>query len=218
LLLHPAGEFQEVVDVKLRHTHPRVQKQRAAAANLAAATAAATAAASVAASLEEDAEGTEAVQAAPAAAASSEGQQPAEPTSIMAAAAAAAASSGAQGIQVVQVLPWADAASPDSSSSSSQGELLLELDNVSINTPDGGLALVQNLSLKVSRGSSCLGMVILFCQTSTLGILAPPLLQAGRRPPFKAHALICFVVARHLSHDNHCHLLTTRKHNARIAL
>jgi hypothetical protein len=149
VLLHPAGEFQEVVDVKLRHTHPRVQKQRAAAANLAAATAAATAAASVAASMEEDAVGVESLPAAAAAESSSGSQQAAEPTSITAAA-AAAASSGAQGIQVVQVLPWADAASPDSSSSSSQGEVLLELDNVSINTPDGGLALVQNLSLKVS--------------------------------------------------------------------
>lgn len=148
-----AGEFQEVVDSKLRHTHPRVQKQRAAAANLAAAVAASTAA-SVAASMEET-EGAEAATAAGAGTAlQASSRQPVGDSAAVAAAAAAAASSSGTNIQVVQVLPWADA---DSSSSSGKGEVLLELDHVSINTPDGGLALVQNLSLKVrlEMGTVC---------------------------------------------------------------
>jgi hypothetical protein len=68
----------------------------------------------------------------------------------VAAVAAAAASSREKGIQVVQVLPWADAVAEGQGD---KGEVLLELDGVSINTPDGGLALVQNLSLKVSGHS-----------------------------------------------------------------
>lgn len=143
--LFTAGEFQEVVDSKLRHTHPRVQKQRAAAANLAAATAAATAAsiASTDESQASDAEGSEDTAAQPS---SSRRQADAD------ARAAAAASSSGTGIQVIQVLPWADAESAAAAGDGggSSGEVLLELDNVSINTPDGGLALVQNLSLKVS--------------------------------------------------------------------
>lgn len=153
IVLHKhAGEFQEVVDVKLRHTHPRVQKQRAAAANLAAAVAAS--AASATSSLEETSEASEAssTSTAPDAAAASTSSSTTAPSSTVdvsaAAAAAAASSSSGRGIQVIQVLPWADA---DSSGppGSSKGELLLELDNVSINTPDGGLALVQNLNLQV---------------------------------------------------------------------
>lgn len=75
----------------------------------------------------------------------------------MAVAGSSSSSGGAaKGIQVIQVLPWADAASSSSSSASesegSRGEVLLELDGVSINTPDGGLALVQNLNLKVRGG------------------------------------------------------------------
>jgi hypothetical protein len=140
-----AGEFQEVVDSKLRHTHPRVQKQRAAAANLAASVAASTAA-SMATSVEEDATDTAGTQLQPSSSgSSSSSQQEAD----LAAVAAAAASSSEKGLQVVQVLPWADAVAEGD-----KGEVLLELDGVSINTPDGGLALVQNLTLKV-RGQSC---------------------------------------------------------------
>jgi hypothetical protein len=69
-------------------------------------------------------------------------------------AAAAAAVNEGVGIQVVHVVPWQD---PSSSSSSRggdvAGEVLLEMDRVSINTPDGGLALVQDLSLKVHAGA-----------------------------------------------------------------
>jgi len=151
-----AGEFQEVVDVKLRHTHPRVQKQRAAAANLAAAVAAS--AASATSSLEESdsrdhaAEEGTAPQPSSSKAAADEvnGTPSAAAAAASAAAAATVASSSGGGIQVIQVLPWADAAS--STGPGSRGEVLLELDGVSINTPDGGLALVQNLSLKVRRG------------------------------------------------------------------
>lgn len=135
-----AGEFQEVVDSKLRHTHPRVQKQRAAAANLAASVAASTAA-SIASYVEEDSSDTAGTQAQPGSSTSSSQQE-----ADIAAVAAAAASSSEKGIQVVQVLPWADAVAEGQGG---KGEVLLELDGVSINTPDGGLALVQNLCLKV---------------------------------------------------------------------
>lgn len=69
------------------------------------------------------------------------------------AAVAAAASSNGKGIQVVQVLPSADPSSSTvaAAGQGGQGEVLLELDGVSINTPDGGLALVQNLNIKVSE-------------------------------------------------------------------
>lgn len=153
-----AGEFQEVVDVKLRHTHPRVQKQRAAAANLAAAVAAS--AASATSSLEETdsrdhaaaEEGTVPQPSSSSKPAADEGKGML--SAAAAAASAAVASSSGGGIQVIQVLPWADAAS--STGPGSRGEVLLELDGVSINTPDGGLALVQNLSLKV-RGPASAG-------------------------------------------------------------
>jgi hypothetical protein len=138
-----AGEFQEVVDSKLRHTHPRVQKQRAAAANLAAATAAATAA-SVASA--DDSQGSDAGSSVDTAAQPSSRRQAGTDSTS-----SAAASSSGTGIQVIQVLPWADAESAAAAGAGSgSGEVLLELDSVSINTPDGGLALVQNLSLKVS--------------------------------------------------------------------
>lgn len=136
-----------MVDSKLRHTHPRVQKQRAAAANLAAAVAASTAA-SVAASMEEYSTDPTAAGHEPG---TSSSQQDA--AAVTAAAVAAAASSNGKGIQVVQVLPSADPSSSTvaAAGQGGQGEVLLELDGVSINTPDGGLALVQNLNIKVSE-------------------------------------------------------------------
>ncbi|KAF8071082.1 ABCC2 [Scenedesmus sp. PABB004] len=94
-------------------------------------------------------------------------QQQAPPAPAPAAAAAAleqaagaASGDGAGGgaepagpsIQVVHVVPWRDGGAP------ADGELLLELDGVSINTPDGGLALVQDLSLRVAAGRSLLIM------------------------------------------------------------
>jgi energy-coupling factor transporter ATP-binding protein EcfA2 len=157
------GEFQEVVDVKLRHTHPRVVKQRAAAASLAAAVASASASASAAATPASSVDGGEAggtqqlaAVAAAEAAVAAAGVAGARATS------SSRGSAGSRTIQVVQVLasPGGGGESRSSSGGSSGGgqQLLLELDAVSINTPDGGLALVQDLCLKVYAGSSLLIM------------------------------------------------------------
>lgn len=145
------GEFQEVVDVKLRHTHPRVKKQRAAAASLAAAVASASAAESAASSVDEgDKQITQqaTTQTTPTAAA----------VAAATAAAAAAAANGTPepGIQIVYVLPDQNGSSSSGSRVGDLGDVLLELDHVSINTPDGSLALVQDVSLKVHEGEqSC---------------------------------------------------------------
>jgi hypothetical protein len=141
------GEFQEVVDAKLRHTHPRVQKQRAAAASLASTVASASALQSIDVPSQppSDSEDTQQQQQQLVGSISADLQAAA----AAAGAAAAAAVNEGIGIQVVHVVPWQD---PSSSSSKSADDVLLEMDHVSINTPDGGLALVQDLSLKVHSG------------------------------------------------------------------
>eukprot|EP00879_Flechtneria_rotunda_P026551 GHRR01028321.1.p1 GENE.GHRR01028321.1~~GHRR01028321.1.p1 ORF type:complete len:773 (+),score=316.24 GHRR01028321.1:1160-3478(+) len=165
------GEFQEVVDVKLRHTHPRVKQQSAAAASLAATVAGAAAAAATI----ETSDGNGLTDNKP----RSEGSLPGaadtiavQPQGAAKQPAAATGSNGnaisqgvTQGIQVVHVVPWqngngssSNKATRTSASSSGDGELLLELDSVSINTPDGGLALVKDLSCKVHAGHNLLIM------------------------------------------------------------
>lgn len=150
------GEFQEVVDVKLRHTHPRVKRQRAAAASLAAAVALATSTSS-----DDGAEPLEASahqQSAATAAATLEQQQVNETqqdssSTTSATSATSDSDIAAPGIQVVHVLPD-QSGSSSSSRRGVSGDVLLELDHVSINTPDGSLALVQDLSIKVQQGES----------------------------------------------------------------
>jgi hypothetical protein len=196
-VLHTTGEFQEVVDAKLRHTHPRVQKQRAAAASLASAVASTSALQSMdlptpspsdtAADIQQQQQQLEG-RTGPAAA-------DLQAAAAAAGAAAAAAVNEGVGIQVVHVVPWQD---PSSSSSSSRGpggaaadEVLLEMDHVSINTPDGGLALVQDLNLKVHAGERagrcmciCCSHLTVFWRRSFLCV--PPsiiILQPGYRAP-----------------------------------
>jgi hypothetical protein len=151
------GEFQEVVDAKLRHTHPRVQKQRAAAASLASTVASASALQSmdVPSQPPSDSEDNQQQQQQLVGSISADLQAAA----AAAGAAAAAAVNEGIGIQVVHVVPWQDPSSSSSSSSKSADDLLLEMDHVSINTPDGGLALVQDLSLKVHSGE-CVRVLI----------------------------------------------------------
>ncbi|WIA11843.1 hypothetical protein OEZ85_011930 [Tetradesmus obliquus] len=159
------GEFQEVVDDKLRHTHPRVQRQRAAAAALASTVASASALQSMdlAASppSEAAADGQQQQQQQPQLDGRSLAAADLQAAAAAAGAAAAAAVNEGVGIQVVHVVPWQDPSSSSSSSSThgdADGEVLLEMDHVSINTPDGGLALVQDLSLKLHAGVSLLIM------------------------------------------------------------
>lgn len=150
LHLGASGEFQEVVDVKLRHTHPRVQKQRAAAANLAAAVAASST--SAAASDEDPSSTAEELTlplTTPSSASTDSSSVSVGTRGGMQDAADVSSSISSKGIQVVQVLPWSDVSSLEPAAAGGQQELLLELEDVSINTPDGGLALVQHLSLKV---------------------------------------------------------------------
>lgn len=153
--------------MKLRHTHPRVKKQRAAAATLAAAVATASiTAASTQESVDlqqhfEPAHQQQHGDGSSSSGVSAAGASVAEAAAAAGAAAAAAVNQGV-GIQIVHVVPWQpdDAGSDGSNSSTNSpaagaanGGLLLEMDRVSINTPDGGLALVQDLDLKVHAGT-----------------------------------------------------------------
>lgn len=142
------GEFQEVVDVKLRHTHPRVRRQRAAAATLAAAAAATPAAA-------HDTASSGAADQTLARPALDSSNQNVAATAVPAAAAAADYDNAAC-IQIVQVLPWQSQLNSSMDDANGAGQdVLLELDDVSITTPDGALALVQRLSLQVGCRRSC---------------------------------------------------------------
>jgi hypothetical protein len=153
------GEFQEVVDVKLRHTHPRVRRQRAAAATLAAAAAAAATpgAASTSSAVVKASSNTSDQTVTGSAVDSSD--RDAAGLAVSPAALAAGHDAGAAGIQIVQVLPWQSQLSPsidDGDTTAGAGQdVLLELDDVSITTPDGALALVQRLSLQVNCNCSC---------------------------------------------------------------
>jgi hypothetical protein len=170
---HPTpttGEFQEVVDAKLRHTHPRVQKQRAAAASLASTVASASALQSMDISSQppSDSEGIPQQQQQQLVGSSSTAADLQAAAAAAGAAAAAAVNEGI-GIQVVHVVPWQDPSSSSSSKSADDDEVLLEMDHVSINTPDGGLALVQDLSLKVHSGE-CVRCLLCALRICTHGV------------------------------------------------
>lgn len=120
------GEFQEVVDVRLRHKHPRVIAQRQAASR--------------AASL-----------------ASADGDADADAGLVLPSSGDGSGSDGTTALPGIQVVQLMQPAGGNGSSSSSSSPLL-ELDGVSISTPDGAVSLVQQLSLAVSAGRSLLIM------------------------------------------------------------